>query len=306
MLAARDYHLGGFESWAARRMPLVEDADDRRAVLAYLRWHQRPRLATFAEAGKLDAVRVAHARQQINAAAVFLEQLRANGQGLETLAQGDVDALFADMPARAVSVRDFLLWAVRLGRCPRLRIPCYRSKSLDQMPEEHRLEVVQRLLHDTSLDLGDRVAGLLVLMLAQRVARIARLRIDDVGRDGDEVTLRLARTPAPLPGPLGALVGVLVEQRRSQHQAGSNRWLFPGRPFGQPAGAKTLATRLRKVGVTRRGRRAALAVLAGERPAPMLVDVLGYSRNFAAQCITELRVDWRAYAALKARDRYAG
>jgi len=50
---------------------------------------------------------------------------------------------------------------------------------------------------------------------------------------------------------------------------------------------------------------AALYALARELPAPVLVDVLGYSRSFTAQLLAELRVDWNAYAALKSRERRA-
>jgi len=305
-LPARDYQLACFDRWAERYVAALGENENRQLITAYLRWHQRPRLASFAGAGALDAVRVAHARQQLNAAVSYLGELGTAGKRLVELSQSDVDALFAERGTYAVSVRDFLLWAARSKRCPQLALPCYRSRRRSTMAEDRRLELVRWLLDDERVDLADRVAGLLVLSLAQPVARIARLKADAVGRCGGEVTLRLAKTPAPLPPPVGALVTMLAERSATSPRAGSSDWLFPGRLAGEPAEPKTLTTRLRRIGVTCTGRRAALAALAHDLPAPVLVDVLGYSRSFATQFLNELRVDWNGYAALKARERQAG
>jgi hypothetical protein len=277
--------------------------EDRQVIGAYVRWHLRPRLAALAEKDRLNGVHVAHDRQQVNAAIAYLSELRAAGRRLAELTQSDVDALFAERPTHAVSLRNFLSFAVVSKRCQPVRLPCYRSRPRDPMEEDRRLELIQCLLADESLELGDRVAGLLVLALAQPVARIVSLHTDAVRCDGD-VTIRLARSPAPLPEPMGSLVVSLVT-REERLSGGEPGWLFPGRQAGEPLRQTTLSQRLRRIGVTCAGRRAALVALARELPAPVLIDVLGYSGSFAAQLLGELRVDWNAYAALKSRERRA-
>jgi len=297
--------LDGFDRWAKGRLEVVGDAEDRRVALAYLRWHLRPRLAELVDRGTLDAVHIGHARQLMNAALSYLAELRAEGHLLGDLTQGELDRLFAERGTHAVSLRNFLSFAVSSKRCPPLRIPCYRSKVREPMAEAERLEKIDGLLENEAIALADRVAGLLVLALAQPVARIARLSADAVGQSGDEVTVLLARTPAPLPEPMGSLVAALATQRREHAEEGSACWLFPGRRAGEPIVQPAFSQRLRQLGITCTGRRAALYALARELPAPVLVDVLGYSRSFTAQLLSELRVDWNAYAALKSRERRA-
>ncbi len=304
-LPPRDPDLERFDRWSRRRLEDIEASEDRQVISAYVRWHLRPRRATLAERHQLNGVHVAHDRQQLNAAIACLAELRAAGRQLAELTQGEVDALFAERATYAVSLRNFLSFAVSSRRCGPLRLPCYRSRRRDLMAEERRLELIEQLLCDERLALGDRVAGLLVLALAQPVARIVALRSDAVVVDGDEVTIRLAKTPAPVPKPMGALILALLE-RGARGRPGPERWLFPGRRAGEPLRETTLSQRLRQIGVTCAGRRAALMALARQLPAPVLVDVLGYSRNFAAQVLGELRVDWNAYAALKAKERRAG
>jgi hypothetical protein len=297
--------IDGFDRWAKGRLEVVVDAEDRRIALAYLRWHLRPRLAELVDRGSLDAVHIGHARQSMNAALSYLAELRAEGRLLGDLTQGELDRLFAERGTRLASLRNFLCFAVSSKRCPSLRIPCYRSKVREPMAEVERLEKIDELLENEEAALADRVAGLLVLCLAQPVARIARLSADAVGRSGDEVTVLLAQTPAPLPEPMGSLVAALATQRREHAEEGVACWLFPGRHAGETIVQPALSQRLRQVGITCTGRRAALYALARELPAPVLVDVLGYSRSFTAQLLSELRVDWNAYAALKSKERRA-
>lgn len=302
-LPAINADLSRFDRWSSRRLASLEESEDSQVIGTYVRWHLRSRLATLAERGELCSAHVSHGQHYTNVAIAYLAELRTGGRLLEDLDQADVDLLFAERPVFAASLRNFLAFAVSSRRCSRLRLPCYRAPRRELMSEECRQELVSRLAEDDSLALGDRVAGLLVLALAQPVARIVSLRTDAVGSVGGEVTIRLAKTPAPLPEQMGALVVELAE--RARRRTNPSLWLFPGRRAGEPLRQAVLTQRLRQLGVTCTGRRAALMALARHLPAPVLVDVLGYSRNFVAQVLSELRVDWSGYAALKARERRA-
>ncbi len=61
------------------------------------------------------------------------------------------------------------------------------------------LLATRRLLHDPALDPVERVAGALVVLYAQPVARIARLTRADLTRDGEQTLLRLGRDQLLLP-----------------------------------------------------------------------------------------------------------
>lgn len=105
---------------------------------------------------------------------------------------------------------------------------------------------------------------------------------------------------------MGALVTALADQSRSRQIGAPSCWLFPGRRAGEPMRQAVLTGRLRRIDVTCRGRRAVLEALARDLPAPVLTDVLGYSSGFVGQVLSELRIDWNAYAALKSRERRIG
>jgi hypothetical protein len=117
---------------------------------------------------------------------------------------------------------------------------------------EARWEQARRLLHDTSLDPEDRVAGLLVLLYAQWSAVISRLTLGHVHAGGEQVRLRLGREPVTLPGSLADLVRQLLATRRG-HAAigddGTSTWLFPGGQPARPISSYRLAERLRELGI---------------------------------------------------------
>jgi len=66
---------------------------------------------------------------------------------------------------------------------------------------QSRWEAARRLLHDDSIGGRDRLAGVLVLLYAQPVARISRLTTDQITIDGTTVRIRLGSAPITLPEP---------------------------------------------------------------------------------------------------------
>ena len=57
------------------------------------------------------------------------------------------------------------------------------------MPHPQRVEVVARVLHDYTVALADRVAGLLVVLYTQPVSRTCTLHLDDVTIDTPTVSI---------------------------------------------------------------------------------------------------------------------
>jgi hypothetical protein len=100
---------------------------------------------------------------------------------------------------------------------------------------EERWAQARRLIHDDTLALDDRVAGLLMLLYAQQASTISQLRADNVDLDTDVVRVHLGLTPVELPQPVAGLVRALVTTRTGHAVIGrpaTTDWLFPG---GRPA-----------------------------------------------------------------------
>jgi hypothetical protein len=166
---------------------------------------------------------------------------------------------------------------------------------------EGRWEQARQLLHDGTLQPGDRVAGLLVLLYAQQPATISRLTLGHIQASGSEVTLRLGREPVVLPEPLAGLVLHLVATRQghaSTGDQGTSPWLLPGGRPGQPISPYRLNERLRQIGI-RSGpaRSTALFQLATELPAAILARMLGIHIDVAVAWQRASAGDWMTYAA---------
>jgi hypothetical protein len=157
--------------------------------------------------------------------------------------------------------------------------------------------VARRLVHEDTLDIADRVAGALVVLYAQPVARIVLLTTVHVQADGNQVTLGPDRLE--LPEPFATLITKLPHRRRGGAAANlPNQWLFPSTRAGQRTTPGALASRLRRIGVTGRPmRHAALLQLAAEIPPGMLAGILGIHPTTAVKWTRLAGGDWNGYAA---------
>lgn len=182
------------------------------------RWPRRPRV-----------------KRQIRATIGLLEWLRDRGVTLASCDQGHLDAwLAAEGATLRRDVGHFVRWA-RANKLTNLELPAVRwSGPSEPIDAERRWDHARWLLRDDTVEGGDRVGGLLVLLYAQRASVISRLTVDDVDQHGTDVRLHLGTRPVVLPEPLGRLVLDLVATRRGHATVGdlgTSRWLFPG---GQP------------------------------------------------------------------------
>jgi integrase len=307
LIPAQDKHLLAFQRWARTRLDSVEGEEDRRLVRLYLRWRHHRELAARADAGPLPSSVVACARVRTNAGLRLLSWLRTRGVELAQCGQDDLDVWYATVsnPGQAA---DFLAWAIRHRHCPTLVLPRQSPPHRAPGTEQERLQLLAWLLSDDTLELVDRVAGSLVLLLAQPVSRVAALTLDDIESREGTVWLRLGDQPVQLPEPLGSLLVALSGQRRHLRTAAhpASRWLFPGHAPGQALTPQQLRSRLSRLGVTIGGRQAALRSLLGEVPVPVLAEVLGYHAQTLTGRATDLAADWAGYAATKVRDTASG
>lgn len=166
--------------------------------------------------------------------------------------------------------------------------------------------MARALLHDDGHAPADRVAGLLVLLFAQRSARISRLTVSDVSIADDRVSITLGTAPIHLPEPFAGHLRQLVATRRplvGAHVTDPGPWLFPGKHPGRPVLPATITSRLQRVGIRPAAQRtAALLHLAGEMPPALLGQLLGLGRTAVHEWSTLAGRPWAGFLAARLED----
>jgi hypothetical protein len=305
-LPPRDEELARTEQWLAGLLGHVSDPASRRLVQSFATWQVLRRLRRNAAASTRPRSPTAHARNQIKAAAAFLDWLASRGQTLAGCRCADIDDWLAIGPG-AWQVRGFLGWAARNGHCAAFTIPVPGRTYGTATSPDQRWAHAANLLNDSSLDTTDRVAGCLLLLYGQQLSRIAALTTGQVARRDDAVFIHFGKHDIPVPQPLGVALLELKSEGRTHTGVGTptrTRWLFPGGMPGKPITASQLGERLRALGIyAMPGRRAALTDLAAKLPAAVLADLLNISPGTAVNWMHETGGDWSRYAAELARER---
>jgi hypothetical protein len=299
VLPYRDKYLAAFKAWSEPYLAAISEPEIRLEIRLFIAWSQERDLVVRAEAGRLEASRTNRARDTISGALRFLRFLAARDKALVDLEQCDVDDWFAEASHPSIA-HDYLVFAVAHRRCRRVRIPQSRRPFSAGTPLPRLTELVTRLVRDESIELADRVAGLLVLLFAQTMTRVAGLRVSAVVVADSEVTLNLGQHPVPLPGAVAPIFTTYLEQRvRMRTTNTETDYLFPGGRPGQHVTAFQLTKRLNALGITKAERQGALTHLVNEVPAAVVAKATGYSLGSTAARSVLFGPDWARYAALK-------
>lgn len=255
VLVGRDPILARFELWVAEWLDAIEVADLERLLRRYATWEVlRPLREKSARRPLSDS---AHngAKSRLKACLDLLGFIIGRGRVEDGCRQADLDTWAAGSRKSTVrSARPFWNWAVRHRLVPEgLDYPGAVDAPRGVPPSDAwQWDLARHLLHDEGVDTHHRVAGLLVVLYAQPVSRIARMTHDDVVATASTVTVRLGRTPIAVPEPLAGHVRSLLVPRQPTSATmipGGPNWLFPGQQPGRPMHATALAKRLGKIGV---------------------------------------------------------
>ncbi|SHS90829.1 site-specific recombinase XerD [Mycobacteroides abscessus subsp. abscessus] len=299
MLPVRDERLATLERWLLDFLPTIGDLEERRLLERYSRWTHLRRLRRKSAVAATSMPQIGFVRGDLSRARTFLNWLHTRDTRLVDATAADIDKYLTIRPEHR-SIATFINWARRHGypALPHVAPPL-RSTPRDLIAEDERWRTVQRLLHDTDLHASNRLAGLLVLLYAQRPSRIVQLSTDDISV-AETVTLKLGREPLHLPPQIGDLIVQLTTRRENWVQIAVDKehpWLFPGALPGTHLSAAHLSERLNRLGIrTRLGRNSALINLAVELPSSVLAGLLGIDIATATT--------WRAVAGAR-RAMYA-
>jgi hypothetical protein len=307
VLGPRDDALVRLEAWAAARLATIDDRARRRVLRSYATWRVLRRARHRAQPNPAARTPTRHAKTYLNTAIAFLEFLHDRGRELSECTQADIDAWINDGPPSAPALSDFLDWAATRKHMQRFAVPGPPRREGPALDDDTRWAIARRLLHDDTLELGDRVAGCLVLLYGQQLSRIVTLTRDQVAVTDNTTRLQLGDTHIDIPEPLDQLVARLANTRRPYTGVGSptvTPWLFPGLDPGRPLTAYRLGQRLQHIDINpAAGRRAALTDLAAHLPAAVLARVLNISPNTAVRWVRTAGGDWTTYAAQIIHDR---
>ncbi|MCX4581214.1 site-specific integrase [Streptomyces sp. NBC_01571] len=302
-LPPRDERLIALEKWIAETVQARTDLAERRILHGYAVWHHMRRLRRRLGEGHATRLQDLNVRCHVTAADSFLTWLNSEGLTLGTCTQPDLERWMADA---TVSYRDetghFVRWSVQHRHARGLTYGTLRwTGPQGVIDSEKRWADARRLLNDDTLPTPDRVAGLLLILYAQKIATISQLTVDDVHIDGDTVSITFGTSPVVLPTPLASLVRELVTTRRGKAKIGTPDdvpWLFPGGHPGLPLTDSQIGKRLHRIGIRpKQDRSTALFTLATEVPAAILARMLGVHIKVAVQWQQASAGDWAAYAS---------
>jgi len=310
ILPGRDERLAGLEQWIIQKTGQIGDPAERRAVRSFATWHHLRRLRGEARRHRITAEQADYVHNEIRAAITLITWLRNRGTSLASCTQRDIDEWLAGGPGTCLHARTFLTWAAGRRHAGDVEIPRpARNEILTQIEDDQRWELVRSLLRDDAHAIEDRVAGLLVLLYGQPLARIARLTRDQVTDSPTGVTLLLGTMPVELPGPLDGIVRQLLSRRHGHAATGrisDHPWLFPGGAPGHPISTAHLKKRLAAVGIHgRSGRNTALMDLAVKLPPVALARLLGIHISTAGTWAERAGGSHAAYAAQVSRRTFS-
>ena len=301
-LPPRDERMAQLERFAGDTIDARPDPEQRQALRRYATWHLLRLLRSRNNGRHVTYEQHNVVQQRVRAAVALLDWLSSRNQALGTCGQADLDEwLTGSGDSRRYDAGHFVRWAAR-QRLTSASIPATRWQGpVRALDDEARWDAARRLLRGEELNPRDRLAGLLVLLYAQPVARVARLTASQVTVGGDTVHIRLGTAPVTLPEPVAGLARQLLAGKHGHATTGAgdpSPWLFPGGQPGRPVSSGHLGQRLKDLGIQPgQARSTALFQLASELPAALLARMLGIHIEVAVQWQKISSGDWAAYAA---------
>ena len=204
-LPARDERLLKLERWITAAISAREDPSERKILHGYAIWHHVRRLRQRLGTTHATHLQVVNVRCHVTAAASFPDWLATEGLALSSCTQPDLDrwASGEDIAYRDETAH-FVRWSVARRHASHLTFGAVRWEGpRGPHDSEKRWNDARRLLRDSTLTTSDRVAGLLLLLYAQRITSIVKLTTGHIHDHGDRVEIMLGTAPGSSPRTAG-------------------------------------------------------------------------------------------------------
>jgi hypothetical protein len=191
----RDPYLARFEQWIqAKLAPLSPDI--AQPVERFATWHHLRRIRTMAGGERSLRGPVHSAKQEVTETVKFLTWLHsAHQRTAATCTQLDVDAYLATGPTTRTAIRTFFVFTKSVSINRTVEVAHRTAASTPTLDQEQRIAWIRELLSGNSESLPYRVAGILLLLLAQPLVKIAALRVDDILLTPTEMRIHLGKDP---------------------------------------------------------------------------------------------------------------
>lgn len=303
-LPPRDENLARFTTWSQDAIQRLPAGEHREALRRFIRWHLARRMTTTD--GKTTHGAFLTAKQTTTVAIDFLTWLTSRDTTLRRLTQAELDAWQAGGPATRELADRFLGWAINARLVDsRLRMQPHRRGTAVRLSHPEQARALARVVDREKLTPRDRLAAILVLVLAQRVEDVVRLTWDQVTVDDDRVTITIGAHPVELPPPLDEPLRQLVtdpgQDRTAAHP--HSPWIFRGHSPGQHIDASHLRRRLKTVCAPRAARLGTLEELTKLSPIPVLAEILGYHPSTIERHATNAASTYARYIAARQKPR---
>ncbi|GAA4668743.1 hypothetical protein GCM10023197_25290 [Gordonia humi] len=297
LLPPRDRWLPRFEQWIEMKLDGLP-AEVARPARHFATWHQLRRIREIADDGHDTQPSARSAKQEITETIKFLTWLhQTHARTIASCTQYDVDQWIATGPTTRHAIRTFLVVCKRDKLNTTVALGHRAARTSPELTQDQRIAWIGELVTGTSETLSYRVAGILILLYAQPLKAVVRLRREAV-LDGVPMTIAFGTHPVDVPEPFADLVRQLLRHRTNLRITGEDTpWLFPGRHADTHMFPDTVMHRLRKIGMSNLGaRNSALNDLVIECPPPIVADALGYSHQVAFHHAELAGETWARYA----------
>ena len=305
VLPPRPERLERLRRWVEAQLQALPESEDRARVRSYASWKLLRDVARRAEHNDLNANAAGSARARLRSAIELTTWLHEQDRTLVDLRQDLLEGWLLEGGSSRLAIAGFIEWLRKTKVITGLHVPrAPRSLKLNTVQDNKRWALLRRLLADEALDLRERVGGGLLLLYAQPITKMTRLRREDVILNDDyQVLIALGQEPIPLPAPLATLTIRLRDAPAPLATTAATRtnpWLLPGRKLGRPITPHALSRRLSALGVPAvAARTSALAHLLHTVPPAVLAQLIGMSAHSAERYSAALRTDYSRYVALR-------
>lgn len=306
LLPYQDPYLARFETWIDDKLRDLSD-EVAKPVAQFATWHHLRRIRSITTPEKSAQAPVHSAKQEITETIKFLVWLwETHQRTASNCTQQDIETWLATGPTTRKAIRTFIVFINNTGTNHRVEMGHYTAKTRPTITQDQRVAWLRELLTGTSESLPYRVAGILLLLYAQPLVRVAKLRIDAVetSETNGNVRISFGSHPVPVPEPFAELLQEHLASRPNLRTGSDTQspWLFPGTRAGQPLHPNGIMDRLRSLGIDLRGaRNTALDEHLLASPPPLVANALGYSHQIAFLHADAAGDAWSRYVNLRTK-----